>query len=141
MFACAAQYIPLLRLPDWANLLLSCTLEVTGGCASAAGVFNPPAIAAVLGWGGVSVHCQIMRHIKTCGTPLPYFFCARLVCAALAALFCEGLLRLFPCPVNTVSLGSVGAPQMFSFSAPAAFAMLLSGAMLILELDTNEKKC
>ena len=141
MFACAAQYIPLLRLPDWANLLLGCTLEVTGGCASAAGVFNIPAIAAVLGWGGVSVHCQIMRHIKTCGTPLPYFFCARLVCAALAALFCEGLLRLFPCPVNTVSLGSVGAPQMFSFSAPAAFAMLLSGAMLILELDTNEKKC
>ena len=125
MFACAAQYIPLLRLPDWANLLLGCTLEVTGGCASAAGVFN----------------IQIMRHIKTCGTPLPYFFCARLVCAALAALFCEGLLRLFPCPVNTVSLGSVGAPQMFSFSAPAAFAMLLSGAMLILELDTNEKKC
>ena len=107
----------------------------------AAGVFNIPAIAAVLGWGGVSVHCQIMRHIKTCGTPLPYFFCARLVCAALAALFCEGLLRLFPCPVNTVSLGSVGAPQMFSFSAPAAFAMLLSGAMLILELDTSEKKC
>jgi len=99
------------------------------------------AMAAVLGWGGVSVHCQIMRHIKTCGTPLPYFFCARLVCAALAALFCEGLLRLFPCPVNTVSLGSVGAPQMFSFSAPAAFAMLLSGAMLILELDTNEEKC
>ena len=141
MFACAAQYIPLLRLPDWASLLLSCTLEVTGGCASAAGVFNIPAIAAVLGWGGVSVHCQIMRHIKTCGTPLPYFFCARLVCAALAALFCEGLLRLFPCPVNTVSLGSVGAPQMFSFSAPAAFAMLLSGAMLILELDTSEKKC
>ena len=141
MFACAAQYIPLLRLPDWANLLLGCTLEVTGGCASAAGVFNIPAIAAVLGWGGVSVHCQIMRHIKTCGTPLPYFFCARLVCAALAALFCEGLLRLFPCPVNTVSLGSVGAPQMFSFSAPAAFAMFLSGAMLILELDTNEKKC
>ena len=125
MFACAAQYIPLLRLPDWANLLLGCTLEVTGGCASAAGVFNIPAIAAVFGWGGVSVHCQIMRHIKTCGTPLPYFFCA----------------RLFPCPVNTVSLGSVGAPQMFSFSAPAAFAMLLSGAMLILELDTNEKKC
>ena len=77
----------------------------------------------------------------TAATPLPYFFCARLVCAALAALFCEGLLRLFPCPVNTVSLGSVGAPQMFSFSAPAAFAMLLSGAMLILELDTNEKKC
>lgn len=73
MFACAAQYIPLLRLPDWANLLLGCTLEVTGGCASAAGVFNIPAIAAVLGWGGVSVHCQIMRHIKTCGTPLPYF--------------------------------------------------------------------
>lgn len=73
MFACAAQYIPLLRLPDWASLLLSCTLEVTGGCASAAGVFNIPAIAAVLGWGGVSVHCQIMRHIKTCGTPLPYF--------------------------------------------------------------------
>ena len=141
MFACAAQYIPLLRLPDWASLLLGCTLEVTGGCASAAGVFNIPAIAAVLGWGGVSVHCQIMRHIKTCGTPLPYFFCARLVCAALAALFCEGLLCLFPCPVNTVSLGSVGAPQMFSFSAPAAFAMLLSGAMLILELDTSEKKC
>ena len=141
MFACAAQYIPLLRLPDWAGLLLSCTLEVTGGCASAVGVFNIPAIAAVLGWGGVSVHCQIMRHIKTCGTPLPYFFCARLVCAALAALFCEGLLRLFPCPVSTVSLGSVGTVQMFSFSAPAAFAMLLSGAMLILELDTSEKKC
>lgn len=89
----------------------------------------------------MSVHCQIMRHIKTCKTPLSYFFCARLVCAALSALFCEGLLRVFPCPVNAVAVGSVGAPQLFSFSAPAAAAMLLSGAMLILELDTNEKKC
>ncbi len=78
------------------------------------------------------------------GTKNMISICAWIVmfaCAALAALFCEGLLRLFPCPVNTVSLGSVGAPQMFSFSAPAAFAMLLSGAMLILELDTSEKKC
>lgn len=141
IFSCVSGYIPLLRLPDWAGLLLSCTLEVTGGCASAAGIFNLPAIAAVLGWGGVSVHCQIMRHIKTCKTPLSYFFCARLVCAALSALFCEGLLRVFPCPVNAVAVGSVGAPQLFSFSAPAAAAMLLSGAMLILELDTNEKKC
>ena len=141
IFSCVSGYIPLLCLPDWAGLLLSCTLEVTGGCASAAGIFNLPAIAAVLGWGGVSVHCQIMRHIKTCKTPLSYFFCARLVCAALSALFCEGLLRVFPCPVNAVAIGSVGAPQLFSFSAPAAAAMLLSGAMLILELDTNEKKC
>ena len=43
MFACTAQYIPLLRLPDWASLLLGCTLEVTGGCASQPGcsTFQP----------------------------------------------------------------------------------------------------
>ncbi len=141
IFSCVLEYVPLLHLPDWASLLLCCTAEVTGGCARAAGVFNIPAIAAVLGWGGVSVHCQVLRNVKACGTSLSYFVCARLICAALAALFSAGLLRLFPSAVQTIVLGSGGSPQLFSFSAPAAFAMLVSGALLILELDTGEKKC
>ena len=32
------------------------------------------------------VHCQIMRHIKTCGTPLPYFFALSSVRAMTSAV-------------------------------------------------------
>lgn len=141
LFSCGLEYIPLLRLPDWAELLLCCAAEVTGGCSRAAGVFNISAIAAVLGWGGVSVHCQILQKVKACGTPVAQFFCARFVCAALAAVYSDFLLRLFPCSVDTVVLGSPGVPRLFSFSAPAAAAMLISGVLLILELDKDTKKC
>ena len=96
--------------------------------------------------GGLSGECGEHRR-RGGGVAYSHFAHADGVNAVLGAFIrhfkshADSLLRLFPCPVNTVSLGSVGAPQMFSFSAPAAFAMLLSGAMLILELDTNEKKC
>ncbi len=141
LFSCALEYIPLLRLPDWAELLLCCAAEVTGGCSRAAGVLNMSAIAAVLGWGGVSVHCQIMRQVGECQTPVSQFVCSRFLCAALAAIYCGVLLKIFPCTVSTVLVGNPAVPQLFSFSAPAAVAMLISGVLLILELDKDGKRC
>lgn len=141
LFSCALEYIPLLSLPDWAELLLCCAAEVTGGCSRAAGVLNIPAIAAVLGWGGVSVHCQVMRQVRECQTPVSQFVCARFLCAALAAIYCGILLKFFPCTVGAVSTVNHATPQLFSFSAPAAAAMLISGVLLILELDKDGKKC
>ena len=141
LFSCLLEYIPLLGLSRETDIVLNCILEVTRGCASAVELGNIPVIAAALGWSGVSVHCQVMRYVKTAEVPFLHFVCARVLNGAIASLVCAGLLKFFPCSVETFAQNTHMVPVAFSFSAPAAAAMLFMGALLILELDTKRKKC
>lgn len=141
LFSCLLEYVPLLGLSESTDILLGCLLEVTKGCAGAVKLKSLPVLAAALGWGGVSVHCQVMRYVRAAKVPMPQFLCARAVNSALAALICEGLLRLFPRSVQVFASSAQQIPVAFSFSAPAAAAMLFMGALLILEVDNRRKKC
>ncbi len=141
LFSCMLEYIPLLGLSRETDIVLNCILEVTRGCASAVELQNIPIVAAALGWSGFSVHCQVMRYVRSVEVPFAHFFCARILNGAIAAILCAGLLEIFPCTVETFAQGTQTVPVAFSFSAPAAAAMLFMGALLILELDTKRKKC
>ncbi|MBQ4039560.1 MAG: hypothetical protein IJC91_00370 [Oscillospiraceae bacterium] len=141
LFSCLLEYVPLLGLSRETDILLNCVLEVTRGCVSLAELGNIPVLAAALGWSGLSVHCQVMRYVKAAQVPFLHFVCARIINGALACVICAGLLKVFPCTVTTFAQNVQTVPIAFSFSAPAAAAMLFMGALLILELDSKRKKC
>lgn len=121
------------RLPQSVCVPLICVLEVTNGCKTAAdNALTLPVLAAILGFGGLSVHCQILPDVTACGVKLSRFWAFRVVCGALAAVYCAGLVRLFP-QAQTVALLRSDLPvRAVSASVPASAALLVTAAVFIL---------
>lgn len=123
------------------KLFFNCILEVTNGCQSACGVLPIPAIAAIISFGGLSVHCQINSYVRTSELKMRYFYTARFVCASLSAIICMELLKVFPCEIQTFATNSNITATAYSVSVPACAALLIMSALLIFEVDTNRKVC
>lgn len=121
------------RLPQSVYVPLCCFLEVTNGCRIAAqnGV-SLPVLAAILGFGGLSVHCQILPYITQCGVKLSHFFTSRFVCGALAAVNCAAILRFFPQAAQTMLLQSGRVVEPVRASVPVSVALLCTAAIFIL---------
>ena len=70
-------------------------LELSGGVCGAAGLslplLSPVLCAAFVGWGGLSVHCQIFSVCRGCPFPRGWFWLSR----ALQALLCGGGMALW----------------------------------------------
>ncbi|MDR2525773.1 MAG: hypothetical protein LBC83_06290 [Oscillospiraceae bacterium] len=117
-------------------------LEVSSGVVQAVRAGMPlPVLCAVLGWGGLSVHCQILGDLRKVGLRLRWFWTARALHGGLAAAICSQLMHWFPPDTPTaLTLGSRSV-QLWAISAPAAAALLLFCAFLILDLDLNRKIC
>lgn len=128
------------RLPGAAGTALGCVLEVTGGCRLAGETGMPlPLIAGILGFGGLSVQCQILPYVTSCGVRLSRFWAFRVLHGGLAAVYAMALGRLFP-QSAMVMLPQTGRPlQLFSASAPASAALLFTAAVFILNTAPQEK--
>ncbi len=125
--------------PD-ASLFLSCLLEVTSGCAAAAGRASLPVMAAVCAFGGLCVHMQVFSLSKDFGINIPLFYLFRILHSGLAYAVCGIILHFFPTEITaSVSLGADAV--MWSFSAPAAVSLLFLCSLLILELDNGRDLC
>lgn len=135
MLSLAASHLPQGR----GITALMCIIEVTNGCRAAAGTLPLPVIAAILGFGGLCVHCQIFSIFPLIGGNMPLYFCARIINAVFAAFFCDGLLRLFPFDIKAAAYAGETVMRVWSVSAPAAGALMFLCALVILELDTEEK--
>ncbi len=110
--------------------------EVTTGCvaASTAGTLRPLLLGAALGWGGLSVHCQLTATLHEYGIMGRHFFLARLIHAALGGLFSVLLLRIIPVPLAASAVISGNAVSITASSVPAAVTLI---AMCVLLLFTN----
>ena len=145
LFATLCALLQRLPLSMWGAIpALNVLLEVSSGTAAMARAHVAlPVLCAALGWGGLSVHCQILSDIKKSGLPLRLFWTSRLLHGGLAATFCLRLLRWFPLdvvPTAAIS-GATISVRMWAVSAPAAAALLVFCAFMILELDLNRKIC
>ena len=116
------------------SALLPCLLEVSCGCveASGAGAAAPLLLGAALGWGGLSVHCQLAASLRGQRLMGRGFFAFRLLHALLGGLLTALLLRFVPIPV-TVWQSSTGAlVKPFSGPVVASAALLIMCGMLLL---------
>ncbi len=142
LFSCWNELITEAALPNGVKNAVLCLSEVTTGCAFAAGHANLYTVAALMAWSGVCVVCQVLPQLKQIGTPLPLFLCFRALHAALTCAVLFALFRLFPteCAVFSTFTGQAVA-RSYSFSAPAAAALLGLCTVFLLDLDKMKKIC
>lgn len=129
-----------LKMSQEALITAACLLEITSGCASAAGKIPLPFICAACAFGGLCVHMQIFA---TAGEHKPdvlkfYFF--RIIHAVLAGVVCKVLLYFFPVAMQT-GVQFAQNVQAYSFSLPAAISLLFFSSLLIFELDKQREIC
>ena len=123
-----------------AGALISCLLEITGGCASVAGRASLPLICAACAFGGVCVHLQIFAVVGKVGIKILPFYICRILHALLSFAICAFIIKLFPMS-ESVFLPISKNAALWSFSAPASVSLLLLSALLILDLDNGKKIC
>ena len=123
------------------SAFLNVIAEVSRGCTVSAITGNPVILSAVIGWGGLCVHCQVLPFVKKSGLRLRYFFCGRILHSMLSSLICAGLIKIFPCHISVFSSGTTAIIKTFAVSAPATAGLLIMCAIFILDLDTHKKMC
>ena len=141
LFACVYAVAENLGIKKDVLTALGCLFEVTGGCRELAKGSNLCTVAAVLGWGGLCVCCQVMESVRKAGAKLSVFFAFRVVHAALAAVICSVLLKVFPIEVNVFSNVTAVAATGFSYSVPATVALMCLCAVFVIDLDRSKKMC
>ena len=146
LFSTIAALLQRLPMNLWGALpMLNVLLEVSSGAVAVVRAnIALPVLCAALSWGGLSVHCQILSDIKKTGLPMRLFWASRAIHGGLAATICALMLRWFPvnAAVATAAMGAgQGSVRLWAVSAPAAAALLVFCAFVILELDLNRKMC
>lgn len=120
---------------------LSGIMEVTYGCAAAAGSSGLAAvllISAALSWSGLSVHFQVAAMVKKSDLSIKSFVLTRFLHMFFSVAAALLLFSLFPSARPTTARGAfagaaAGAVPAFH-SAPATSALLIFCAILILSL-------
>ena len=127
-------------LPDSAALrLLLSVLEVTTAVKSNITVLSLPLISALIGFGGICVHIQVMPEIVKSGTGVGAFFISRLAHGALSFLCCRLLLFFFPIESGAFKPYSEPIILPYSVSLPAAVSLLISCGLMVWELANRRK--
>lgn len=109
-------------------------LEVTSGCASAAGsygAFALPLISAFLSWSGISVIFQVASTVRNAGLSVRRYVLSRALHLALSVALTLLLLRLFPEAAPVFAPGGARVTASLH-DAPASAAMLVLLSLLLL---------
>ena len=91
---------------QWAQKLLTGLLEMSSGVSSltdGALTGRLSMAAFMLGWAGVSVHCQVMAFLGDSGLSLRTYVAGKLLHGALSAALIGGLLWFFPQEISVAS--------------------------------------
>ena len=91
---------PLGFTQEWAERLLTGAIELSSGVwtlSGAGGMAGRMSMAAfMLGWAGISVHCQVLSFLGGSGLSVRTYIAGKFLHGGLAALFTALLVRLFP---------------------------------------------
>ena len=135
---------------DWAESLLTGAIEMTSGVWSlrdAAGAMGDKLCMAafILGWAGLSVHCQVLSFIGTSGlSPKTYFF-GKLLHGVLSAglIFLISRFLGWNAPLSAYlatqvsTIAGLQFPQALTLSTLAAGAIWLALAGISLVIPGN----
>ena len=133
----AAKLLPFLSEAEAGSLIFS-FLEVVTGCAhSSSSRFPLELTAFALGFGGLSVHCQILALLKDINLKYAVFFLARLMGAALTVIFLKILLLLFPVSVTVSGGKTVPVPELSKGSIPLFAVLILLCIVFLMSLPSG----
>ncbi len=116
-----------------ASALLACLLEVSSGCVAAAnlGALSPFVLGFAVGFGGVSVHCQLASSLVGTGALTPGFWLARLLHGGLTAILTLLLLRLIPVTLPVFGTFSPTVHAVTDHVGISVFLLILCGIWLL----------
>lgn len=136
----AARLLALFGIgPEWAHRLISGLLELSSGVSSLSGS-GPGGVsmaAFMLGWAGLSVHCQVLSFLGDSGLSPRTYLAGKLCHGLTAAALTWGLTRLFPLsePVSSYLAEQAESIAGLDFSsALAASLTTAAGVWIILAL-------
>ncbi|MDR1891825.1 MAG: hypothetical protein LBQ48_02270 [Oscillospiraceae bacterium] len=132
LFSALTAGVAALTLPPWAVKWTTYLAEVTRGAALAGKERPLPVIAALIGFGGLCVHCQALALGRIVKPKALSFFAARAAHALLAWCVAAVLLRFFPVSLSVFSTSSSITPAFAAGSVHALAAMLLMCAVFLL---------
>ncbi len=91
---------PLGMTQQWAERLLTGVLEISSGVWSLTGAGSLSGrlsmAAFMLGWAGISVHCQVLSFMGGSGLSVRTYLVGKMLHGGLSALFVSVLTRVFP---------------------------------------------
>ena len=126
-----------LPLPETMRPLATGLLEVTGGCAAAAGQSSLPLAAFLLGFGGLSVLCQLMTAAKEITPPMAPLLAGRLLHGLISFAVVKGVLCFRPDTIAALSGGASPITKTgsghFAYAVPwpASLALIFLSLVLI----------
>ena len=95
-----ALLAPLGLTDVWARKLLTGLLEISSGVSSLTGegtLSGRLSMAAfILGWAGLSVHCQVLSFLEHSGLSMKTYFVGKLLHGGISAVLAAGLARFLP---------------------------------------------
>lgn len=113
-------------------------LEVTAGCMEITG-FRPFSVFLLgfcMGFGGLSVHCQVRAVLSAYPNLFRGFFISRVIHGLLGGFFAAILCRFVPLSVSTVHPGTVQL-SLYTASPSASLSLL---ALCVVYLTAMQKK-
>ena len=119
--------------PEWAQRLLTGALEISSGVwtLSGDGTLSGKLILAafMLGWAGISVHCQVLSFIGGSGLSVGTYLVGKLLHGGLSALFIAVLVRLFPleAPVSDYLADQVAGIAGMDFHRTLVISLVCAG--------------
>ena len=124
---------------EWARRLVAGLLELSWGVASlqgGAGLAGRVSMAAfMLGWAGLSVHCQVLSFLVDSGLSARVYLAGKLCHGLIAAALTWGLTRLFPlsAPVADYLVEQTESIAALDFSTALAASTLaaLAGWLIL----------
>ena len=131
LFSCLCEMMKFYIGDEMICASLCGIFEVTTGCEKLSFLGNAPLIAGIIGWGGLSVHFQIFSDIEKTKAQLRLFFASRAVCAALAVLICDLLLKIFPVVTDVIALQENITLRHTRSDYSVSIMMLLSSFMFL----------
>ncbi len=120
--------------PEVCTAFVTGLFEVTSGCALCSPEMGTAAVvvcAALIGFGGLSVHFQVISILGGTDLSVRSYLFSRVVAALLAAGIAFVLCLLFPMAIPTAALTTLPSAAAFH-SAPACAALLFTSGILLL---------
>lgn len=143
-----------LGLPvEWGERFLTGVLEVSSGVWALAEVGPTPgsvAMAAfVLGWGGLSVHCQVLSFAGESGLSMGPYFAGKLLHGGLSALLAGLICRLVPLqgqelpgltrPAGLFAMNTVSGVNISAVAAGVLWAAFFAVAVRLAQKNSGKR--
>lgn len=122
----------------WAERLLTGALEISSGVWTLSGegaIAGRLSMAAfMLGWAGISVHCQVLSFIGGSGLSVKTYLIGKLLHGGISALFVGALVRIFPldAPVSAILAEQVAGIAGMDFHTSLTFSIVSAWVIFLL---------